>query len=62
MQVFVLGFIFLAFPLVPYYLIPRWLHGVKNYTHLNVEGATVVARMAVEEIKVLKLPIADHLR
>jgi pectinesterase len=31
-------------------------------THLNAEGATAVARMAAEEIKALKLPLADFLK
>jgi lysophospholipase L1-like esterase len=36
--------------------------GVQDDTHLNPEGAAAVARMAVEEMKALKLPPADHLR
>jgi lysophospholipase L1-like esterase len=36
--------------------------GVEDDTHLNFEGAAAVARMAVEEMKALKLPLADHLR
>jgi lysophospholipase L1-like esterase len=36
--------------------------GVQDDTHLNPEGAAAVARMAVEEMKALKLPLADHLK
>jgi lysophospholipase L1-like esterase len=35
---------------------------VKDDTHLNTEGATAIARMAAEEIKALKLPLADFLK
>lgn len=37
-------------------------NGVQDDTHLNPEGAGAVARMAVEEMKALKLPLADHLK
>jgi lysophospholipase L1-like esterase len=40
---------------------PNRPEGVQDDTHLNVEGATAVARMAVEEIRALKLPLAEHL-
>jgi lysophospholipase L1-like esterase len=36
--------------------------GVQDDTHLNPEGAAAVARMVVEEMKALKLPLADHLK
>jgi lysophospholipase L1-like esterase len=36
--------------------------GVQDDTHLNPEGAAAVARMAVEEMKALNLPLADHLK
>jgi unsaturated rhamnogalacturonyl hydrolase len=36
--------------------------GVQDDTHLNPEGAAVVALMAIEEMKALKLPLADHLK
>jgi lysophospholipase L1-like esterase len=36
--------------------------GVQDDTHLNPEGAAAVARMAVEEMKALKLPLASHLK
>jgi lysophospholipase L1-like esterase len=36
--------------------------GVQDDTHLNPEGAAAVARMAVEEMKALKLPLMDHLK
>ena len=36
--------------------------GVEDDTHLNPEGAAAVARMAAEEMKALKLPLADHLK
>jgi lysophospholipase L1-like esterase len=35
---------------------------VKDDTHLNAEGATAIARMAAEEIKALKLPLAAFLK
>jgi DNA sulfur modification protein DndE len=35
---------------------------VKDDTHLNVEGATAVAHMAVEEMKTLRLPLAADLK
>jgi lysophospholipase L1-like esterase len=37
-------------------------NGAQDDTHLNPEGAAAVARMAVEEMKVLKLPLAAHLK
>jgi lysophospholipase L1-like esterase len=36
--------------------------GVRDDTHLNPEGAAAIARMAADEMKALKLPIADHLK
>jgi lysophospholipase L1-like esterase len=36
--------------------------GAQDDTHLNPEGAAAVARMAAEEMKALKLPLADHLK
>ena len=36
--------------------------GVQDDTHLNPEGAAAVARLAVEEMKALKLPLADHVK
>jgi lysophospholipase L1-like esterase len=41
---------------------PNRPDGVKDDTHLNIEGATAVARMAVEEIRSLKLPLAEYLK
>jgi lysophospholipase L1-like esterase len=41
---------------------PNRPDGVRDDTHLNVAGATAVARMAVEEMKRLKLPLADYLK
>jgi lysophospholipase L1-like esterase len=41
---------------------PNRPDGVQDDTHLNTEGATAVARMAVEEMKALKLSIADLLK
>ena len=41
---------------------PNRPEGVQDDTHLNVEGATAVARIAVEEIKALKLPLAEYLK
>jgi lysophospholipase L1-like esterase len=35
---------------------------VKDDTHLNIEGATTVAGIAAEEIKTLKLRLAEHLK
>jgi lysophospholipase L1-like esterase len=40
---------------------PNRPDGVQDDTHLNPEGATAVARMAVTEMKALKLPLTDHL-
>jgi hypothetical protein len=34
----------------------------RDDTYLNPEGAAAVARMAVEEMKALKLPLANHLK
>jgi lysophospholipase L1-like esterase len=36
--------------------------GVQDDTHLNSEGAAAVARMAVEEMRALKLTLADYLK
>jgi lysophospholipase L1-like esterase len=41
---------------------PNRPDGVQDDTHLNPEGAAAVARMAVEEMKALKLQLADHLK
>jgi lysophospholipase L1-like esterase len=41
---------------------PNRPDGVQDDTHLNVEGATAVARIAVEEIRTLRLPLAEHLK
>jgi lysophospholipase L1-like esterase len=41
---------------------PNRPDGVQDDTHLNPEGAAAVARMAAEEMKALKLPLADHLK
>jgi lysophospholipase L1-like esterase len=41
---------------------PNRSGGVQDDTHLNPEGAAAVARMAVEEMKALKVPLADHLK
>ena len=38
------------------------VEGVKDDTHLCVEGAMVVARMATEGIKNLKLPVMEYLK
>jgi lysophospholipase L1-like esterase len=36
--------------------------GVQDDTHLNPEGAAAVARMAIEGMKALKLPLAEHVK
>jgi lysophospholipase L1-like esterase len=36
--------------------------GVQDDTHLNPEGAAAIARMAVEEMKALKLPLAEYMK
>lgn len=36
--------------------------GVQDDTHLNPEGAAAVARMAVEEMRALKLPLANFVK
>ncbi|MBN1568070.1 MAG: rhamnogalacturonan acetylesterase [Acidobacteria bacterium] len=36
--------------------------GTQDDTHLNPEGAAAIARLAVEEMKALKLPLAEHLK
>jgi lysophospholipase L1-like esterase len=41
---------------------PNRPNGVQDDTHLNVEGATAVARMAIDEIQALKLPLSKHLK
>jgi lysophospholipase L1-like esterase len=41
---------------------PNRPDGVQDDTHLNIEGATAVARMAVEEIRAMKLPLAEYLQ
>jgi lysophospholipase L1-like esterase len=41
---------------------PNRPEGAQDDTHLNSEGAAAVARMAVEDMKALKLPLADHLK
>jgi len=41
---------------------PNRPDGVEDDTHLNVEGGTAVARIAVEEMKALKLPLAEYLK
>lgn len=41
---------------------PNRPDGVQDDTHLCIEGATAVARMAVEEMRVLGLPLADYLK
>jgi lysophospholipase L1-like esterase len=41
---------------------PNRPEGVQDDTHLNPEGASTVARMAVEEMKSLNLPLTDHLK
>jgi lysophospholipase L1-like esterase len=41
---------------------PNRPEGVQDDTHLNPEGASAIARMAVEEMKVLKLPLANLLK
>jgi unsaturated rhamnogalacturonyl hydrolase len=41
---------------------PNRPNGVQDDTHLNSEGAAEVARMAVEEMKALKLPLVNSLK
>jgi len=41
---------------------PNRPDGVQDDTHLNVEGATAVARMAVEEMRAIKLSLAEYLK
>lgn len=41
---------------------PKRPKGVQDDTHLCPEGATAVARMAVEEMRVLNLPLVTHLK
>ncbi len=41
---------------------PNRPDGVKDDTHLCIEGARIVARFAVEEMKQLKLPVTKYLK
>ncbi len=41
---------------------PNRPNGSQDDTHLNVEGATTVARMAIKEIQDFKLPLLKHLK
>ncbi len=41
---------------------PNRPNGVHDDTHLCIEGGTVVAGMAVEEMKCLKLPVSEYLK
>jgi beta-glucosidase len=41
---------------------PKRPKGVQDDTHLSPEGATAVARMALEEMRALKLPLVSHLK
>ncbi len=41
---------------------PNRPDGVRDDTHLCIEGAKIVARLAIEEMKELKLPVMDYLK
>jgi lysophospholipase L1-like esterase len=41
---------------------PNRPDGVKDDTHLCIEGATMVARMAIEAMEEWKLPVTDYLK
>jgi pectinesterase len=41
---------------------PNRPDGIKDDTHLCIEGAKVLARIAVEEMKNLKLPVLEYLK
>jgi lysophospholipase L1-like esterase len=41
---------------------PNRPDGAQDDTHLNPEGAAAIARMAVDEMKALKLPLAEDLK
>jgi lysophospholipase L1-like esterase len=41
---------------------PNRPNGVQDDTHLNIEGATEVARMAINEMQSIELPLSKHLK